>query len=86
MFPPNLLIISQVWRMTDLPLRAFRFPIPLIKGVAEAALYCVHRKTSLHLIDLSTLACFSFPGRALMLVYVRPSNEALLIPHRLQRG
>ena len=64
-----------------------------IRGVAKAALYCAHRTSSIHLIDPSKLACFSFLGRAPMLVYVRPSNEALLRarvpgaqrPHKLHR-
>jgi hypothetical protein len=40
--------------------------------------HCAHRTTIIHLIDPSKLACFSSLGRAPMLVYVRPSNEALL--------
>jgi hypothetical protein len=41
-------------------------------------LHCAHRGTIRHLIDPSKLAYFFSPGRAPMLVYVRPSNEALL--------
>ena len=48
------------------------------KGVAKAALYCAHRTTLINLNDPSKLACFPSLGRAPMLVYVRPSNEALL--------
>src|SRR3989442_917630 len=40
--------------------------------------YCVHRATVLHLNGPSKLACFPSLGGARMLVYVRPSNEALL--------
>jgi hypothetical protein len=52
--------------------------MPLFRGTAEAALYCAHRTSEIDLIDLSTLACFPSHGRTPMLVYVRPSNEALL--------
>jgi len=41
-------------------------------------LHCAHRATTIDLINPSKLACCSSLGRALMLVYVRPSNEALL--------
>ena len=44
----------------------------------ETALYSAHRTSTIDLIDLFKLACFPSRGRALMLVYVRPSNEALL--------
>jgi hypothetical protein len=38
----------------------------------------IERPSYIYQIDLSKLACFSSFGRAPMLVYVRPSNEALL--------
>ena len=41
-------------------------------------LHCAHRATLILLNDPSKLACFSSLGRARMLVYMRPSNEALL--------
>jgi len=65
----------------DLPVaraRAFQSSSLLVKGVAEAALHCAHRTCTTHLIDHSKLARFFSFGRAPMLVYVRPSNEALL--------
>jgi len=56
--------------------------------VGSLALDCAHRATLIHLIDPSELVCFSSLGRARMLVYVRPSNEALPIdfPHFALRG
>src|SRR5437588_11700253 len=39
---------------------------------------CAHRATTVRLNDPSKLACLLSLGRAPILVYVRPSNEALL--------
>jgi hypothetical protein len=50
----------------------------LFRETGEAVLYCAHLTSAIDPIDLSTLACFPSRGRAPMLVYVRPSNEALL--------
>ena len=44
----------------------------------QTFLHCAHRTIMIDLIDLSKLACFLSPGRAPMLVNMRPSNEALL--------
>ena len=52
--------------------------MPFLEGAAKAVLYCAHRTSIILLIDPSKLACVFSPGRAPMLVYVRPSNEALL--------
>ncbi len=65
----------------DAPLaqaRAFQFFMPFLEGAAKAVLYCTHRTSIILLIDPSKLTCVFSPGRAPMLVYVRPSNEALL--------
>jgi hypothetical protein len=51
----------------------------------QAILHCAHRATSVDLIDPSKLACFPPPGRVSMLVYVRPSNEAINAPSKLAR-
>ena len=48
------------------------------RGSRQIVLHCAHRATVIHLNDASKLACFPSLGRAPMLVYVRPSNEALL--------
>ena len=51
-----------------------------LEGVAEAALYCAHRTSTIYLfIDPSKLACFSSFGMAPVLVPLRPSNEHILI-------
>ena len=41
-------------------------------------LHCAHRATVIKLNDPTKLACFPSLGRAPALVYMRPSNEALL--------
>ena len=55
-------------------------------GSGEAVFHCAHRATVIHPIDPSKLAYFSSLGRAPMLVYVQPSNEALLIPYTSFQG
>ena len=47
-------------------------------GRRPTVLYCARRATLIHIIDPYELFRFSSLGRAPMLVYVRPSNEALL--------
>ena len=47
-------------------------------GVTKAVLDCAHRTARVILNDPSKLACVPALGRAPMLVYVRPSSEALL--------
>ena len=44
----------------------------------RTVLHCAHRATTVDIIVPSKLACLSSLGRATMLVYVWPSNEALL--------
>jgi hypothetical protein len=61
--------------------RAFRSILPTLPYGEQPdcpSLHCAHR--TLHILPNvpSKLACFFSPGRAPMLVYVRPSNEALL--------
>ena len=46
--------------------------------MAKVALYCAHRAAVIYPIDPSKLARVLSLGRGSMLVYVRPSNEALL--------
>jgi len=66
-------------RPTGSPIFSCHFsPTSPPRGVAEAALDCAHRTTTIHLNDPSKLARVPSLGRAPMLVYVRPSNEALL--------
>jgi hypothetical protein len=48
-------------------------------------LHCAQRAILIPLNDPSKLACFSSLGRALMLVYVRPSNKATDDPSTLAR-
>src|ERR1051325_12129145 len=58
---------------------SFSFSVTLQETGPLAALHCAHRATVTHFINApSKLACFPSFGRASMLVYVRPSNEALL--------
>ena len=91
MLPPSSLVFLQGWGLTDLPLRAafspahplacrdapstraraFRFLMPPFKGVPRLP-------STARFNNPSKLARFSSLGRAPMLVYVRPSNEALL--------
>ena len=63
-----------------LPLRASNvgYLLTRIQRGSWCGLHCAHRATLILLNDPSKLACFSSLGRARMLVYVRPSNEALL--------
>jgi hypothetical protein len=44
-------------------------PLPLVKMNGQTVLHCAHRVAIIHLNALSKLACFSSPGRALMLVW-----------------
>ena len=53
-------------------------PLARTKVFGDRALHEHRRASSLSSHALSKVACFSFPGRVPMLVYVRPSNEALL--------
>ena len=55
---------------------ALLFPSP--HHQPQTFLHCAHRTIMNDLIDLSKFVCFSSPGRAPMLVNMRPSNEALL--------
>ena len=57
---------------------AFQFLMPFLEGAAKAVLYRAHRTNVIYQIDTAMLACFSSLGRTPILVYVRPSNEALL--------
>jgi hypothetical protein len=86
------LLIERVLSVPSplLPSRVTRLPFPArvqrgssdsstsSRGSRQIVLYCAHRATTIHLNDPSKLACFPSLGRAPMLVYVRPSNEALL--------
>jgi hypothetical protein len=58
----------------------FQFSIPLFRGVAEAALYCAHRATVIHLNAPSKLACYPFRDGGLIDLLLRASNEGLLRP------
>ena len=42
------------------PARPFQVSLPFFRGVAEAALYCAHRTTVIHLNDFSKLARYLF--------------------------
>jgi hypothetical protein len=91
--PPYPLIASQSISR-DVPFaraRAFRLLIPLVKGVAEAALYCAHRATTAsswglceqegHLATLPhpyKFACSLLKG-SLVDPRLRASNEHILI-------
>ncbi|HMI38927.1 MAG TPA: hypothetical protein VK500_03410, partial [Nitrospiraceae bacterium] len=54
----------------------------LLRGVAKAALYCAHRAT-MNTNNPSKLVRFFSVGRAPVLIYVRPSNEATDDPSKL---
>ena len=83
--PPHPPIASQSISR-DVPLaqaRGLQSSSPHLKGVAKAVLHCAHRTSTIDPIDPSKLACFLSPGRALRLVDVRPSNEAINDPSTL---
>jgi hypothetical protein len=58
--------------------RAFQFFIPLSRGVAKAAFYCVHRAALSPLNDPSKLVLTLSQGVASDCPLLRASNEALL--------
>ena len=81
-------LVSRAVYKCSLRARSFLF----IAGSGPTALHCAHRTSTASscafceqegwsggsLSHPSKLTCFTFFGRAPMLVYVRPSNEALL--------
>ncbi len=58
--------------------RSFQACSPISRRAAWSILKCARRTRTIHLSNPSTLASYPSLGRAPMLVYVRPSNEALL--------